>query len=73
MGLWQLSKCRCYNKDNEKDTFHSILCDNEVISIKREEVFNQIFTFLDWNEMDNELKEMILQILVGNEEYYPLE
>ena len=47
MGLLQLSKCRCYNKDNEKDTFHSILYDNEVVSIKREEVFDQIFVFLD--------------------------
>ena len=46
-----------------------MLCDNKVISIKREEVFNQIFTFLDQCEIDNKLKEMNLQILVRNEEY----
>jgi len=56
-------------REPEQETFHIFEYSNRILCNKRKDIIDKLFnSILNW-EVEDEVKELIYQILAGNEEY----
>ena len=69
---WQSSICRCCLNEEENDATHYIVCQHNNLVKEHDIVFNNICNTITEFDCRLELKELIYQRLMNNDDYYPL-
>ena len=72
-SLWTTDQCRCCIVNPEADTFHIFHYRNKILAEEKTQIFNKLFFYIARWETDEKVKELVFQVLTGNEDYVPPE
>jgi len=71
--LWSTEQCRCCGVLKETDAFHLFEHASKVLTLERLLIFEKLFVLIQRWEVEDEIKELLYQTLISNQNYSPPE